>query len=56
MPISSFAIRSSCFMDAYLKGLNGWQAAWAIKKYHGHRVLPASILQEFDAANPPLSH
>ncbi|OJA16043.1 hypothetical protein AZE42_13160 [Rhizopogon vesiculosus] len=34
------AIRSSRFMDAYHKGLNGSQAAWAAKKYRGHRVLP----------------
>jgi len=49
--ISSFAIRSSRFMDAYLKGLDGRQAAWAIKRYCGHRVLPASILEEFDATH-----
>lgn len=30
------------FMDAYTKGLDGKQAAWATKKYHGHRVLPDS--------------
>jgi len=23
-------------MDAYAKGLDGKQAAWAAKKYHGH--------------------
>ncbi|OAX32505.1 hypothetical protein K503DRAFT_852125 [Rhizopogon vinicolor AM-OR11-026] len=43
-----FAIRSRCFIDAYRKGLNGMQAAWAIKKYRGHRVLPKSIMQDFD--------
>jgi hypothetical protein len=36
-------------MDAYQKGLNGQQAAWAAKKYHGHCILPQSILGEFDA-------
>jgi len=37
-------------MDAYSKGLQGKGAAWAAKKYRGHRVLPESILQEFDDA------
>ncbi|OAX30912.1 hypothetical protein K503DRAFT_704628, partial [Rhizopogon vinicolor AM-OR11-026] len=31
-----FAIRSRRFIDAYRKGLNGMQAAWAIKKYCDH--------------------
>ncbi|KAG2141966.1 hypothetical protein DEU56DRAFT_870755 [Suillus clintonianus] len=51
MPIQSmrrFANRSLRFIDAYQKGLNGVQAAWAIKKYRGHRVLPESIMREFD--------
>ncbi|KAJ7233374.1 hypothetical protein C8J57DRAFT_1090574 [Mycena rebaudengoi] len=26
--------------DAYCKGLDGVQAAWAARKYKGHRVLP----------------
>ncbi|KAI6109369.1 hypothetical protein EDD16DRAFT_1487130, partial [Pisolithus croceorrhizus] len=43
-----FTMRSSQFMDTYSKGLNGQQATWAVKKYCGHRVLPASILLEFD--------
>ncbi len=38
-------------MDAYRKGLNGHQAAWASKMYRGHRVLPESILEEFDKAH-----
>jgi hypothetical protein len=33
-------------MDAYRKELNGKQAAWASKKYHGHRVLPNNILDD----------
>ena len=37
-------------MDAYAKGLKGKGAAWAAKKYRGHRVLPESILWEFDEA------
>jgi len=35
-------------MDAYHKGLDGEQAAWAAKKYRGHRVLPSTILEDFD--------
>jgi hypothetical protein len=50
MELPRFAIRSRRFMDAYQKGLNGRQAAWATKKYRGHRVLPSSILAELDAA------
>jgi hypothetical protein len=34
-----FATRSRRFMDAYERGLNGRQAAWAARKYKGHRVL-----------------
>jgi hypothetical protein len=46
-----FATRSRRFMDAYEKGLNGKQAAWASRKYRGHRVLPNNILDELDKAN-----
>jgi hypothetical protein len=38
-------------MDAYRRGFNGRQAAWANKKYRGHRVLPESIMEELDDAN-----
>ncbi|KAI0039257.1 hypothetical protein FA95DRAFT_1585324 [Auriscalpium vulgare] len=41
-----FATRARRFVDAYHKGLNGAQAAWAAKKYRGHRVLPNDILQK----------
>jgi len=54
IPLSSmrkFANRSRRFMDAYGKGLNGRQAAWAARKYRGHRVLPASILDELEKAH-----
>jgi hypothetical protein len=37
-------------MDAYRKGLTGKGAAWAVKKYRGHQVLPESILRESDHA------
>ncbi|KAG2359400.1 hypothetical protein BDR07DRAFT_1361240 [Suillus spraguei] len=43
-----FSIRSARFVDDYQKGLNGTQAAWAVKKYRGHCILPASIMKEFD--------
>ena len=32
--------------DAYERGLNGGQAAWAARKYKGHRVLPHEIMEE----------
>jgi hypothetical protein len=38
-------------MDAYYKGLNGKQAAWAGKKYRGHRVLPETLLNDLEKAN-----
>lgn len=37
-------------MDAYRRGLSGKQAAWASKKYRGHRVLPDSILNDLEKA------
>ena len=47
---SSFANRSLRFMDAYRKGLNGNQAAWASKKYRSHRTIPESILSKLEKA------
>jgi hypothetical protein len=32
------------------KDNNGKQAAWASKKYHGHQVLPESIMADLDNA------
>lgn len=43
-----FANRARRFMDAYDRGLNGRQAAWAARKYRGHRVLPESIMDELE--------
>lgn len=44
-----FANRAARFVSAYRDGLSGSQAAWANKKYHGHRTLPpASILEAKD--------
>lgn len=48
--IRRFANRSLRFMDAYQKGLNGSQAAWASKKYRGHRILPQSLMEDLDNA------
>ncbi|KAF9513519.1 hypothetical protein BS47DRAFT_1372507 [Hydnum rufescens UP504] len=43
-----FFTHSLRFMDAYRKGLNGVQAAWANKKYRGHRVLPDTLMADLD--------
>ena len=48
---SRFFNRTHRFLDAYSRGLNGRQAAWASRKYRGHRVLPESILQELETAH-----
>ncbi|KIK77798.1 hypothetical protein PAXRUDRAFT_165717, partial [Paxillus rubicundulus Ve08.2h10] len=45
-----YATRSRRFIDAYQKGLDGKQATWAAKNYHGHCVLLPSILWEFNKA------
>ena len=45
-----FANRSYRFIDAYSRGLNGRQAAWAARKYRGHWVLPTSIMDELEKA------
>ncbi|KAG1719221.1 hypothetical protein EDB19DRAFT_1648534 [Suillus lakei] len=45
-----YARCSRRFMNAYQIGLSGKQAAWATKKYRGHRVLPNSILAELEKA------
>ncbi|KAJ7052810.1 hypothetical protein C8F01DRAFT_997464, partial [Mycena amicta] len=49
-----FANRSIRFMDAYRKGLDGSQAAWAARKYSGHRTLPPeAFFQALEAAGNP---
>ncbi|KAF8834330.1 hypothetical protein BDN67DRAFT_1048611 [Paxillus ammoniavirescens] len=50
MTMQRFAIRSRHFIDAYHKGLNGAQAAWAARKYQGHRVLPSTLMADLDIA------
>ncbi|RPD65154.1 hypothetical protein L227DRAFT_583210 [Lentinus tigrinus ALCF2SS1-6] len=42
--------RSAQFADGYLKGLNGKQAAWAGKRYRGHRVMPTTLLRDLEQA------
>ncbi|KAF8573829.1 hypothetical protein K439DRAFT_1336063, partial [Ramaria rubella] len=46
-----YANRSAHFIDAYKKGLNGAQAVWANRKYHGHRILPTNIMAKFEEAH-----
>ncbi|KIJ31485.1 hypothetical protein M422DRAFT_266863 [Sphaerobolus stellatus SS14] len=54
--IRRFANRSARFMDGYQQGLTGSQASWANKKYHGHRVLPESIMNELENAKIQAKH
>ena len=47
-----FANRAARFITGYREGLSGAQAAWANRKYHGHRMLPPeSILEAKSAIN-----
>ena len=39
------------FIDAYRKGLNGKQAAWAANKYRGHRMCPETLFRDLEDAN-----
>jgi hypothetical protein len=39
-------------MDAYRKGLTGAQAAWAAKRYKGHRKVSENIMAEYNEAHP----
>jgi hypothetical protein len=41
-----FANQAAWFVNAYREGLSGVQAAWANKKYHGHRTLPPESIFE----------
>ncbi|KAF8154659.1 hypothetical protein B0H34DRAFT_661116 [Crassisporium funariophilum] len=44
--IRRYANRSARFISAYSQGLSGPKAAWANRKYHGHRTLPPCILAD----------
>jgi hypothetical protein len=46
-----YARRSRRFIDAYAHGLNGKQAAWASHRYHGHRALPETLINDLLKAN-----
>ncbi|KAI5823568.1 hypothetical protein K523DRAFT_254933, partial [Schizophyllum commune Tattone D] len=39
------------FTSAYMRGLNGDMAEWAVKKYSGHRMVPENIMALFDEEN-----
>ena len=43
LPHCRFANRSARFIDAYTQGLSGAEAAWANRRYHGHRTLPPEM-------------
>lgn len=43
-----FSAWSLRFMDAYRKRLDGRQAAWAAKKFRGHRVIPVTLLADLE--------
>ncbi|KAJ3795064.1 hypothetical protein F5050DRAFT_1578979 [Lentinula boryana] len=50
-----FSNRCDRFIDAYRKGFSGSMAAWATKKYRGHRVIPENVdalLAEFHSNHP----
>ncbi|KAJ7713820.1 hypothetical protein B0H16DRAFT_1341048 [Mycena metata] len=52
VPLASmrrFVLRAHHFADAYRHGLDGAQAAWAARKYKGHRMLPPDFLKEMEA-------
>ncbi|KAF8232914.1 hypothetical protein L208DRAFT_1396663 [Tricholoma matsutake] len=48
--MQNFANHSLRFMDAYAKGLNGQQAAWAVWKYCGHCILPETLMDDLEKA------
>ncbi|KAJ3553043.1 hypothetical protein NP233_g12736 [Leucocoprinus birnbaumii] len=48
--IWKYACRAHRFLDAYHKGLSGKQAAWALRKYWGHQILPNSIMSDLSKA------
>ncbi|KAJ7128279.1 hypothetical protein C8R46DRAFT_926388 [Mycena filopes] len=45
-----YATRALRFLDAYRHGLNGKWAAYATKKYRGHRVLPNNLFDDLHTA------
>ncbi|KAH6908666.1 hypothetical protein BKA70DRAFT_1103302, partial [Coprinopsis sp. MPI-PUGE-AT-0042] len=43
-----FANHADRFADAYRQKLTGAVAIWATRRYHGHRVLPNTIMDEIE--------
>ncbi|TFY77605.1 hypothetical protein EWM64_g6409 [Hericium alpestre] len=52
LTIRRYANRSARFISAYGQGLSGPQAAWANRRYHGHRVLPPEMVAEVKKSLP----
>ncbi|KIK04362.1 hypothetical protein K443DRAFT_93247 [Laccaria amethystina LaAM-08-1] len=51
VPLESiFSNRSWRFMDAYKKGLNGHDVAWAARKYCSHRIIPETLMVDREKA------
>ncbi|KAJ4467809.1 hypothetical protein J3R30DRAFT_3306521, partial [Lentinula aciculospora] len=44
-----FCNRSLRYADAYAKGFNGREAAYATKRYCGHRCIPTEYLKDFES-------
>ncbi|CAA7270186.1 unnamed protein product [Cyclocybe aegerita] len=42
--IKRYANRAARFINGYFQGLTGPEAAWANRKYRGHRTLPVSVV------------
>ena len=45
-----YSRRSRRFLDVRRKGLDGKWAAWANRKYQGHRVLPETLIKDIEEA------
>jgi hypothetical protein len=52
-PFVRFANCSAQFIHAYGEGLTGAQAAWANRKYHGHRTLPPELIMSVKSSIIP---
>jgi hypothetical protein len=46
-----YVCHAQWFMHAYQEGLDGKDAAWACKKYRGHKVIPSFLLANLDKPN-----
>ncbi|KAE9399452.1 hypothetical protein BT96DRAFT_957247 [Gymnopus androsaceus JB14] len=46
--IRRFCNRALRYTDAYTKGFNGREAAYALRHYRGHRAIPADYLKDFE--------